>query len=378
VAPHTFKVRSAAVIGVKKSSIEDVDFNPTGFHVGEAGLQEVEFDVRHLGSRTAWVLAGNAAPLGAPTNEAVPPQGADLMPRPAICVEIEQRNGPEWRIRTPRAASPLFFAVKDAKKLKAQNFDGFVAPRFLFRMVQSLNLLPFTCVEPFAPIAIPTSRSTSGEWQILDSAEIRTLGFRQTAERFDRIDQALVADHVVRPLAQKINERNKLTMQRFPTGRYLVLTGAGGGISCGAMLSTSEYPDIVVDQTLYWHLEPTFEGAWYKVGMLNSEAITEATRAFNPQGEFGARHLHTLPHRVTPVFNPQNEDHIEIARIAEQIAHIGRALVGEQRSIGDPNRGISSRRIRLRRLLRQTPEFQMLEQLCAEVLGTTPAGGGAA
>jgi methylase of polypeptide subunit release factors len=377
VAPHTFKVRSAAVVGIKKSSTADVNFTPRGFHVSDEGRQEVSFDVRHLGTRTAWVLADNAAPLGAPVGEAVSPQGADLMPRPAVCVEIEQRNGTEWRVRTPRAASPLYFAVKDTKKLRAQTFDGFVAPRFLFRMVQSLNLLPFTCVEPFASIALPASRSASGEWHILDTAEIRTLGFRQTAQRFDRIDEALVADHVVRPLAQKINERNKLTIQRFPADHFLVLTGAGGGISCGAMLSTSEYPDIVVDQTLYWHLESTAVQAWYKVGILNSEAITEAIRPFNPQGEFGPRHLHTLPHRITPIFNPQNEDHIEIARIAEYLANAGRALITEQSSIRDPNRGISSRRMRLRNLLHQTPEFQVLEQLCAEILGTTPGGSDA-
>ena len=32
--------------------------------------------------------------------------------------------------------------------------------------------------------------------------------------------------------------------------------------------------------------------------LLNSDAITEAIRPFNPQGDFGARHVHTLPHRV--------------------------------------------------------------------------------
>ena len=41
--------------------------------------------------------------------------------------------------------------------------------------------------------------------------------------------------------------------------------------------------------------------------LLNREAITEAIRPFNPQGEFGARHLHTLPHRVIPPFDPMND-----------------------------------------------------------------------
>jgi hypothetical protein len=72
------------------------------------------------------------------------------------------------------------------------------------------------------------------------------------------------------------------------------------------------------------------------------------------------------------VFDPQNEDHAEIAGNAERLAHIARRLIAEETSIGDPNRAISARRVRLRILLRQTREFQALERLCAVVLGTTP------
>ena len=50
----------------------------------------------------------------------------------------------------------------------------------------------------------------------------------ETAQRFERIHRALVVDRVVKPLAEKINGQNKVTMQRFPAGEYLVLTGAGG------------------------------------------------------------------------------------------------------------------------------------------------------
>jgi methylase of polypeptide subunit release factors len=371
IAAGTFKVRSAAVVGVKRTTIDDVHSTPAGFHADEASVMPVDFEVRELGSRTAWVLAGNAAPLGTPATEEVPPQGADLMPRPAVCVDIIDDSGAEYRVRTPRPGSPLHFCVKDAKKLKGKDFTGFVAPQFLHRMVQSLNLLPFTLVEPFAPIALPAQR-TAGGWSILDAAAMRAAGFVETARRFERIDRALAADHVVRPLADKINERNKLVAQVFPEDAYLVLNGAGGGLSCAACLRVRDYPDVVVDQTLYWRLVGTASEAWYRVGLLNSEAISQAIQPFNPQGEFGERHLHTLPHRVMPAFDPFNEDHVEISDLAQRIAVAAGQMAVAEPGFMDMAKSVAARRRGLRQQLRALPDLGRLEELCAAVLGTTP------
>lgn len=372
IDPGTFKVRSAAVIGTKKASIKDVQRAPRGFHAGKDARTEVTFEVRRLAARTAWVLGGNAAPLGASTPEPVPPQGADLMPRTAICVEIEDRSGTEWRVKTPSRGSPHYFAVKDAKKLKGETFPGFVAPTFLFRMAQSLNLLPFRCAEPFVPIAMPARRTQTGQWELLDAAAIRTMGFQQTSRRFAKIDRAVADSGVVRPFAEKINERNKLAQQIFQPGQFLVLSGAGGGISCGAWLPVNGHEDVVIDQTLYWRAVETAQEARYLVGLLNSAAITEAIRPFVPQGEFGERHLHTLPYRVIPAFDLTNEDHLEIARLAEALSEHASAAINEHPLIGDPIRSIASRRQKLRKLLTQLSEFRRLEELCAAVLGTTP------
>lgn len=239
-------------------------------------------------------------------------------------------------------------------------------------MVQSLNLLPFLCVGPFALIALPARRTPTGGWETLDQATIRGMGFRHTARRFRAIDQALVEGGVVRPLAEKIDERHKLTMQTFPHGQYLVLTGAGGGISCAASLPVTGHEDIVIDQTLYWRVVPTPVEAWYRVGLLNSDAITQAIQPFNPQGEFGERHLHTLPHRVTPGFDPHNEDHLEIGLLAERMALKVASIVDEDPGFRDRRKAVASRRTKLRKALLAAPEFQQLEELCATLLGTTP------
>lgn len=369
VASGTFKVRSAAVIGVKRNSVSEVHSLPAGFHVDQAGMHEAEFSVVRRDARTAWVLGSAPSASVGSTAEPVPPQGADLMPRTAVCVEIVDRTGAEWRVRTPLPGSPLYFAVKDAKQLKGKRFPGFVAPQFLFRMIQSLNVLPFACISPFVSAAIPAVRQ-SGTWQILEPSEIRTMGFRNSAQRFRRIDDTIADEEAGKPLAERVNERNKLVVQVFPKDHYLVLSGAGGGISCGACVPVNSFKDAVIDQTLYWRLVPTAVEAWYRVGLLNSDAITRVIGVFNPEGEFGGRHPHTLPHRFIPKFDPNSPVHQEIARLAEELAKEAYELAKEP-NIADPNKTIASRRRRLRTLLHDLPAFERLEELCSVLLGNT-------
>lgn len=368
VAPGTFKVRSVALIGVKRTTVESVARPAlTGAIATATAIQAKPLTVRNLGRRSAWVLGGSTSTVVSGTDD-VPPQGADLMPRPAVCITVEDRGGSEWRVRTPKRRDAEFFAIKGAKKLKDQSFKGRIAPCFVHRMVQSLNLLPFTLDGNFVQIGIPARRDNQGQMEIMDAAAIRTAGFGQTARRFQRIDRAMATADVVKPLHEKIDERGKLSLQVFPPDHYLVLNGAGGGVACAAMLSLSELPDIVVDQTLYWTLVSTAEEAWYRIGLINTDALTQAIREFNPEGELGPRHLHTLPNRVIPPFDPANLDHVELHTMAEQLAALARPLIDADVRIADPSKSIASRRRRLRTELKQLGEFAELEDLATAVL----------
>jgi len=369
VAPGTFKVRSAVVVGVKCRACDDVDRSyPGGAIATPDGVQATPLEVRRLGRRTAWVLGGSTSTVGVGDGE-VPPQGADLMPRLAVCVEVVERRGREWRVRTPRRGDPSYFAVKGAKKLQGRVFQGSVAPAFIHRMVQSLNLLPFTLDGNFVQIAIPARRDDEGQWDIMDAAAIRTAGFGETARRFQLIDRAMAAESVVKPLHEKIDERHKLSLQVFPPDRYLCLNGAGGGVACAGHLSLADFPDVVVDQTLYWTLVETEQEALYRVGLINTDALTEAIREFNPEGELGPRHLHTLPNRVIPPFDPSSSDHVEAASLAEQLSGLARPIMAADAHIADAMKPIASRRRRLRERLKQLPEFQLLEDVATAILG---------
>jgi hypothetical protein len=209
VLPGTFKVRAAVAIGVKRRAVAEVDrSDPAGAIAMPTDVQDCPLHVRRLGTRTAWVL-GNLSPSIESGADEVPPQGADLMPRPAVCVEIVDRRSREWSVHTPRHGDSSHFAVKDAKKLQRRTFQGSVAKPFIHRMVQSLNLLPFTLDGNFVHIAIPARRDHDGQWEIMDIPAIRTAGYIETARRFQRIDRALEDDEVVKPLHEKIVGDNR-------------------------------------------------------------------------------------------------------------------------------------------------------------------------
>lgn len=376
VEPGTFKYPGAAIIGKKRASSEDV--SPValeGFTARESGLEKVDFSVRSLGSeRTAWLLEKGGMPAGATGAEEVSQQGADLMPRTAVCIEILGEGGAEYQVTTPGDGTPWAFTVKATKELKGDRFPGYAAPRFIYRMAQSENLLPFVLGEHCAPIALPAVRIEDESWKMLTPAEIRNLGFTQTARRFQAINTKLAAVGKGTTLQDRIDVRRKLSKQVFGSEGYLVLSGAGGTYICAACLPVSEAADLLIDQTLYWQVTSQEDEAWFRVALLNSRAMTQAILPFNPSGDFGPRHVHTLPYRLMPPFDASNEDHTALASQARDVAATARSIIAKDAYLRDPLRGLHIRRSKLRDALAATKAMSELELNCAAILGT---GGGA-
>lgn len=376
VEPGTFKYPGAAVIGHKRAKTGGLKAKAiSGFLARPLGLEATDFSIRAIADkRTAWVLEKEGLPAAASTATAIPQQGADLMPRTTVCIEILNESGAECRVDTPSRGTPWGFTVKAAKELKDERFPGHVAPQFIYRMAQSVNLLPFVLGAHCAPIAIPALRDDDGVWQIYEEAEIRAMGFTQTARRFRAINDKLEQVGQGKTLQQRIDERLKLTNQVLGDEGYLILAGAGGKHICAACVPITGDSDLVVDQTLYWRVVPGEDEAWFCVGMLNSHAMTEAITPFNPKGAFGERHIHALPYRLMPAFDPSNEDHVQVAVLARQAAALAEDIVAGDDYLRDPNKALTARRTRLRKKIQDSEPFQELEQLCAGVLGTTAFG----
>lgn len=375
VAPGTFKYPGAAIIGHKRAGVAGLGTEPFGFVALPAGLEEAEFSTRRIGAqRTAWVLEKGGEPIAAGGMKELPQQGADLMPRTAVCIDILSDSGAEYRVDTPRKGSPWGFTVKAAKELKDARFPGHVAPCFIHRMAQSENLLPFVLGSHCAPIAIPAARDADGAWQLYEDADIRRMGHTQTARRFEAINARLAKIGQGKLLRERIDERGKLSKQVFGAGGYLIVAGAGGKHICAACVPVADAQDLVIDQTLYWKVFDHADEAWFCVAMLGSHAMTEAIMPFNPKGAFGERHIHALPYRLMPEFDPANEDHVRIAALARDIAGIAEKAVAADGYLNDPNKALHVRRTKLREQLAATSEMKELELLCAAALGTTAFG----
>lgn len=127
---------------------------------------------------------------------------------------------------------------------------------------------------------------------------------------------------------------------------------------------------MVVDQTLYWRWVATEEEAWYRVGFMNTDAITDLVSEFNPEGEFGERHLHTLPNRVLPIFDLSNPEHIAISGTAKRLSVLAAPLIAADRLISNPAASLSVRRRRLRLELKKLQEYEQLEAACSALLAT--------
>ena len=373
VARNTFKYPCAAIIARKIVKTVDVaESVMKGFVAEEIGLSGADFSVRSLVSnRTAWVLEKEGIPAVAAGDIELPQQGADLMPRTSVCVELLESGGNEYRVDTPNKDSTWGFTIKAAKELKEDRFPGRVASRFVYKIVQSENLLPFILGQHCAPIAIPAERGEDGTWLIYDESDIRRMGLTQTARRFQNINARLLEVGKGKTLQERIDERGKLSKQVFGNEGFLIFAGAGGKYICAASQPFEGAERLVFDQTVYWQVVGRAEEAHYRIGMLNSQALTDAITPFNPKGAFGERHIHTLPYRLMPPFDPTNDDHLQIAELAQSIEIAAREIVDGDTYINDPNRALHVRRTRLRNRLAELDSYETLELLCAAALGIT-------
>ncbi|XOZ32173.1 N-6 DNA methylase [Halomonadaceae bacterium KBTZ08] len=371
IAPGTFKYPGAAVIGRKEGKVDEAYSSVTaGMVVREGEVHSVDFAVRNIGrARSAWVLESGGMPAVAGGGEDVSRQGADIMPRSAVCIEILNDTGQEYRVDTPQLGTSWGFTVKQSKELKGERFPGYVAPQFIHRIAQSENLLPFVFGPHRAPVAIPACRETDGAWRIYEPVEIHRLGFTRTARRFSEIDNKL-AQTSNNMLASRIDFRHKLSNQDFGVEGFVVLSGAGGKHICAACLSIDEAAELVIDQTLYWQLVTGEAEAWFRTGILNSSALTEAILPFNPEGDFGPRHIHTLPYRLIPAYDPANDEHVALAAAARKISEEASAFVAGDVYVGDPNRSLPVRRRKMREYLSERDAFMELNRLSAAILGT--------
>ena len=369
---ETFKVMGIILHGHKYDAVEKIPQKAiSAFFWTGRDLIPADFKEHALGKkRTAWIIGkGTTGKQLESTMLVIPDQGADLMPRTAICVDVKDRTGDEWKVATPKQGGQSFHVIAGAKEMLKSRFSGRVAHQFIHEMLQSLNLLPFWFNDNLPSIAIPAYRSKRNKIIMVEDDDLKAGGFRNSSRYFNKVDREMDRAGISQELREKIDTRQKLSHQNFPRRGNLILQSAGGSDPCAAVFRLHKNrSNIFVDQTLYWKWVPTQGEANFYAGIINSLPLAEKINDFNPQGKFGRRHVHTLPWRVMPLFSPKNKIHKRIAKLSQDIEIVVANAADIDEKLRSLKAALHSRRKRARKVIEMSPEWRELNGLAAQIL----------
>ena len=335
---------------------------------------EYNYTLNKQGNRSAWSNKGeNACFLDViNSNPWEFNQGADIMPRTALFHNFTKQPNGTWSIKKIDKTSELNYLISDSHKdvcrdLEAEGFSD----DYIYDCLISKHLSPFF-VARAAKVIIPGIK-IDGRWKGLTDDEIALLN-PGTSYVFSEIQTESKMPLSVL-LEQKINIRNKMDKQNYSLARWLVLSNAGGTNPCAAYvdLNSLNKKKLIIDQTLYWYLTESEEEALYIVGILNSVTLSAAISDFQPQGGFGARHIHTIPYKIIPRFDANNDAHIEVVSRTRSLITKWTELCNSDK-VGKyllPNSGgLNSRRRKLQTALRSMTAYEKYEEACSSILCT--------
>lgn len=369
VESGTFKNEAIVLVGTK--AVTTATSVIPGAQIGINERTAIQFHVRTLGDREVWTDEGEGQ--GDELYEdLVFRQGADIMPRATIFFEVTGVGQGRSRLASiDESRSPLAYLISDAKKLADFRLTPRVVPdRYLFAVLISKHLVPFN-VAPPAEAFLPLQRAATGSLQAVSGTQLSATTTANAA--FDEILAAHGEGFTIgKYVANLESQFKKLSAQRYPTTGYLVLYGAGGTSPCAAYLSLEsvDATRLIVDQTLYWSVVAGEDEATYIVGLFNSDAVERAIREYQPRGQFGARHVHELPGRVTPGFDAADPKHDAVVKTTRVLqAELTTALSHEaNRVLLDPARGLAWRRRKVRRdLIPSLDGYGAYERACRDL-----------
>lgn len=369
----TFK-NKAVVLGGTRTDRKS-DYPISGRVYEEPDLYaECNYTLNKQGNRSAWTNRGENAEFLDVINENPWEfnQGADIMPRTALFHDFSQLPNGTWSIRKIENTSELYYLLSDSHKDVCRDLaaDGF-SNDYMYDCLISKHLSPFSVSKP-EKVILPGKR-IDGRWRGLSDEEIALLN-SGTTYTFTEI-QAKSGMPLSALFDQKINIRNKLDKQSFGLARWLVLSNAGGTNPCAAYidLNNMDKKKLIIDQTLYWYIAESEEEALYIVGILNSVTLSNAISDFQPQGGFGARHIHTIPYKIIPRFDISDDAHMEVVARTKELINEWTEYCGSEKEgkYLSPNSGsLNSRRRKLQTALKTMASYDKYEEACSGILCT--------
>ena len=115
----------------------------------------------------------------------------------------------------------------------------------------------------------------------------------------------------------------------------------------------------------------TEDEAIYISGLLNSATLWDAISDFQPEGGFGKRHIHALPYKIIPAFDPDDDAQREVIEATKALMEEWKVVCesGQYKNLLGPNSGtLPSRRRKQQSRIRELASYGRYAAACAGVL----------
>lgn len=366
---NTFKNKSIALLGTKHP------FNAATHYAGRIYTDKTsfipsEFKVSEVSSKSVWTTE-EIKDINDCVEKYSFKQGADIMPRCFFFFTINDMTD-TVRLSSIKEGEEYSYFRKDQKIGKNLSFSANGVPKSLLKSVLISNiLLPFNIGN--LPYAVLPIEKRDNKWQEISHTSILSYQ-RSVINLFSNIKRAYKdIKNKEDMFGDTLNMRNKLEQQNLEVGKYLVVYGAGGKNICSAYMYIDNADQYVIDQTLYWAVVDTEDEAIYLSSILNCPTLNDTIAAFQPQGIFGERHVHTLPLEFIPKYNSNNISHINLVNNAKILCNeMVAALTADL--INPNNRTLSARRKKAFSILSNLPHYASYVTSCEIVLSNDNIG----
>ncbi len=249
-------------------------------------------------------------------------QGASLVPR-NLCFVRPARLPSTPIVETDPELD------KDAKApWKGIKLEGTVHNPYIYATLLSKHLLPFGH-QKLNMVALPVQENDSGKLEFLHGfLEFGAVGHHRSYttwfERTDKIWDERKKTEI--SLSERYDYHKLLTRQNVAE-QFRVLYGSSGThiASCVINLETTdlriyrrETQGFVADHKTYHYSPQSSNEAHYLCAILNSPFVNETIKSHQSQGLWGQRDIHRTPFEACaiPIFEPNNPDHLELARLS--------------------------------------------------------------
>lgn len=236
-------------------------------------------------------------------------QGALILPRMLVCVEVQQA-GP---LGAGAGRTPVTSRRGNLDKAPWANLPSIsasVGDEFIYDVYLGEHALPYRLTDPLKAVLPLKNKILLNDEAIY--AEPSLDSWWSTAEQL----WAGNAKKDSGTLADRLDYMGQFSAQLDVQQPYKVVYPKSGNRLVAAIVTNTQ---AVIDHSMYWAPAENLSEARYLQAILNSTMLLDRVRPLQTLGLFGARHFDKYVFMVPfPAFDPSNPDHADVVRLAEK------------------------------------------------------------